>query len=253
VPTGEPPLRTADFDYDLPEERIARYPAERRNESRLLVVRRGEEASGGSLEDRRFPEIADLVEPGDALVLNDTRVFPARLRGRKPTGAEGEVLLLRRLPGDESGGTWRALVRPGGKLKPGRELVVAEDLTVEILDSTEEGGRVVRLRGPGDPGELVERHGRPPIPPYLGREAEPLDRERYQTVYARHTGSVAAPTAGLHFTDGLLERIAGGGWRSSGSRSTWASARSGRWRRSDPRTTRCTTRSTTWATRRPGR
>lgn len=200
-------LRTADFDYDVPEDRIARYPAERRDDSRLLLVRRGGGGSGGTLEDRRFPAVAQLLEPGDALVLNDTRVFPARLPGRKPTGAAGEVLLLGRLPGDPSGRTWRALVRPGGKLKPGRELVVADDLTVEILDSTEDGGRIVRLRGPGEPGELVERHGVPPIPPYLDREAEPLDRERYQTVYARHSGSVAAPTAGLHFTDDLLERI----------------------------------------------
>ena len=207
---GAEGLRTADFEYDLPDGRVARYPADRRDESRLLVVRRGERGVYGEaapeLEDRRFRDLAGMVPEGDALVLNDSRVFPARLRGRKPTGAPGEVLLLRPVESDPSRRRWRALVRPGGKLGPGRTLVVSGDLSVAVESVTEEG-RVVRLEGEGDPMELVERHGVPPIPPYLDREAEELDRERYQTVYARHTGSVAAPTAGLHFTEGTLDRL----------------------------------------------
>lgn len=195
-------LRTSDFEYELPDERIARYPAERRDESRLLAVHRG----SGRLEDLRFRDLRRLVEPGDALVLNDTRVFPARLRGRKPTGARAEVFLLEPLPG-EGGRRWTALVRPGGKLKPGRRVIVSGDLRVAIENSAKDGGRRVRLEGPGDPWTLIERHGEVPLPPYLGREPEPLDRERYQTVYAERTGSVAAPTAGFHFTPELLAAL----------------------------------------------
>ncbi len=235
--TGEGALRTADFDYDLPDGRIARFPTDRRDESRLLAVRRGAGGGEGRLEDRRFRELADLVPAGDALVLNDTRVLPARLLGTKPTGADGEVLLLRPLeeePGEAGardaedagagaagpggrrsgpGRRWRALVRPGGKLKPGRTLVVADDLRVEIEDFAGGGGRIVRLEGEGDPRALIERHGEMPIPPYLDRPSVPLDRERYQTVYAEEEGSVAAPTAGLHFTDELLERLEAKGVR----------------------------------------
>jgi S-adenosylmethionine:tRNA ribosyltransferase-isomerase len=195
---------TSDFEYELPESLIARHPAARRDESRLLVLDR----SADALRDLRFRDLVSLVPTGDALVLNDTRVFPARLRGRKPSGARAEILLLRREDGDPEGRTWRALVRPGGKLKPGRRVAVAPGLDIAILDSTPDGGRIVRLEGAGDPLELIERHGEVPLPPYLDREPEPEDRERYQTVYAEHTGSVAAPTAGLHFTRGLLERLA---------------------------------------------
>jgi len=202
-------VRTSDFDYELPEELIARHPAARRDGSRLLVLER----DTGRLADRRFGDLPDLLAPGDALVLNDTRVFPARLRGRKPTGAAAEVLLLRPAEAEDGGRTWHALVRPGSKLKPGRRVVVAPDLEVAILDSTADGGRLVRLEGPGDPREQIERHGEVPLPPYLGREPEPADRERYQTVYAEHTGSVAAPTAGLHFTPELLSRIEAAGVR----------------------------------------
>ena len=205
--TNPSALRTSDFEYDLPDSLIARHPSARRDASRLLVLDR----AGRDLRDLRFRDIVSLVPPGDALVLNDTRVFPARLRGRKPTGASVEVLLLRREEGDDSGRTWRALVRPGGKLKPGRRVIVAPGFEVTILDSTEDGGRIVRLEGAGDPEELVEHHGDVPLPPYLGRESEPEDRERYQTVYAAHTGSVAAPTAGLHFTGELLEELSARG------------------------------------------
>lgn len=201
-------LRTGDFDYSLPEGRIAQYPAERRERSRLLVLRR---EPGVPLRDRRFSDLPSLLSRGDALVLNDSRVFPARLRGRKPTGAPAEVLLLRpvtRSPGERR---WRALVRPGGKLKPGRTVVVGEDLTVQVEDSTDTGGRIVRLEGEGEPVDLIRRHGEVPLPPYVEREPEPEDRDRYQTVYAEHRGSVAAPTAGLHFTPELLEEIRAAG------------------------------------------
>jgi len=245
--SGPPPsdLRTADFAYDLPEGLIARHPAARRDGSRLLAL----DGETGEMRDLRFRDLADLVTPGDALVLNDSRVFPARLRGRKPTGAAAEILLLEPAPGAGAGGAadradpgvaaggpdagrpgpspgaedlrpsggeagprvWRALVRPGGKLKPGRRVVVGEGLEVAILDSTPGGGRIVRLEGEEDPWTLIERHGQMPIPPYLEREPEAEDRERYQTVYAERTGSVAAPTAGLHFTPELLEELEGKG------------------------------------------
>lgn len=201
-PTGATELTTDAFDYALPRELIARFPAERRDRSRLLVLDRVRD----TIEDRTFDDVASFLAPGDALVVNDTRVFPARLRGRKPSGAAAEILLLRPLE-SESGDLWEALVRPGGKLKPGRTVVVAKGLEVDIEDSTPGGGRIVRLRGEDDPWSLVQRYGEVPLPPYLEREAEAIDRERYQTVYARHTGSVAAPTAGLHFTAALLDHI----------------------------------------------
>jgi S-adenosylmethionine:tRNA ribosyltransferase-isomerase len=195
--------RTADFDYDLPGRLIARRPADRRDASRLLVLDR----ETGGISHRRFPDLVAYLAPGDALVLNDTRVFPARLVGRKPTGAAAEILLLRPLATDPSGRSWEALVKPGGKLKPGREVEVGDGLRVRIEDSTPWGGRIVRLEGEGDPLGLVERHGRVPLPPYIGREDDDEDRVRYQTVYAQRVGSVAAPTAGLHFTPELLARI----------------------------------------------
>jgi S-adenosylmethionine:tRNA ribosyltransferase-isomerase len=141
------------------------------------------------------------------LVVNESKVLPARLLGRKPTGAPAEVLLTRPAADAEDPHLWEALVRPGGKLKPGRTVVVAEDLSVEIVDSVAGGGRLVRLVTPLSVDEVLERHGHLPLPPYLEREAEAIDRERYQTVYARAAGSVAAPTAGLHFTEELLERL----------------------------------------------
>lgn len=209
--------RISDYDYELPDDRIARYPAERRDESRLLVV---PPEHGAPFRHLRFRDVTELFRPGDLLVVNESRVRPARLLGRKPTGAPAEILLLGpadtvRSPGgaesrdgpDDDPSDWVALVRPGGKLKPGRTVDVADDLTVEILDSAPGGGRVVRLHTPGSVEEAIERHGHMPLPPYIDRDDEPLDRERYQTVYARDPGSVAAPTAGLHFTDELLARI----------------------------------------------
>lgn len=195
-----------DFGYHLPEDRIARYPAARRDQSRLLVAPR----SGGPFEHRVFRDLPRLMRAGDVLVVNESRVLPVRLLGAKPTGARAEVLLLRPL-GEEH--LWEALVRPGGKLKPGRTVEVAPDLVVHIVDSTPDHGRIVRVETPLTVEEALERHGRVPLPPYLRRRDEPVDRARYQTVYARTPGSVAAPTAGLHFTRELMDALEAGGVR----------------------------------------
>ena len=200
IPDGS---RVADYDYRLPDHRIARYPTPRRDESRLLVVPRNE----GAFRHLRFRDVVELFEPGDVVVVNESKVRPARLLGRKPTGANAEVLLLRPAPGADDPHLWEALVRPGGKLKPGRTVEIAPDLTVEILDGAPGGGRLVRLVCPGSVEEALDRHGAMPLPPYIDRDAEPLDRERYQTVYARVPGSVAAPTAGLHITEEVLAAL----------------------------------------------
>jgi S-adenosylmethionine:tRNA ribosyltransferase-isomerase len=171
---------------------------------------------GSPFRHLSFTDLKTLVSAGDVLVVNESRVLPVRLLGRKPTGAPAEILLLRptssgpgwsgTTPGGEE--TWEALVKPGGKLKPGRIVEIAPDLSLEILDSTPEGGRIVRLLTELSAEEALHLHGHMPLPPYIDREDEELDRERYQTVYARNPGSVAAPTAGLHFTDGLLDEMA---------------------------------------------
>lgn len=194
--------RVSDYAYDLPPDRIARYPSEQRDGSRLLVVR----PAPAPLEDLHFRDIDALFEAGDLLVVNESRVLPARLLGAKPTGADAQVLLTRPAdPADET--VWEALVRPGRKLRPGSEVIVSDDLAVEILDHAPGGGRLVRLRTSMDVDAALHAFGRMPLPPYIDRDAEALDAERYQTVYARTPGSVAAPTAGLHFTDGLLARL----------------------------------------------
>jgi S-adenosylmethionine:tRNA ribosyltransferase-isomerase len=215
--------RTDAYDYELPPGRIARYPADRRDASRLLVVPRGpiadrEAWAGASLDppgfqDLRFFDLPSLLAPGDLLVLNESRVLPARLTGKKPTGAVCEVLLLRPLGKGSPDGPprWEALVRPGAKLKPGRKLVVSDELSVVVEEGLPHGGRVVRLETTGPLEQVLERVGHIPLPPYLQRGVEPLDRERYQTVYARDPGSVAAPTAGLHFTPELLGAIESAG------------------------------------------
>jgi len=195
--------RVADYDYALSPDRIARYPVERRDDSRLLVVG----PDDGELRHLRFRDVVALFESGDILVLNESKVLPARLLGRKPTGAPSEILLLRPAPSAADDHVWEALVRPGGKLKPGRHVLVADDLVVEILDSAPGGGRLVRLITDDAVEEALERHGHMPLPPYIDRADEPLDRKRYQTVYARTPGSVAAPTAGLHFTPALLDAL----------------------------------------------
>jgi S-adenosylmethionine:tRNA ribosyltransferase-isomerase len=197
--------RTSHYDYDLPPGHIAQHPSERRELSRLLVVDR----RTGRLSDRIFADIADLISPGDVLVVNETRVFPARLRGRREGGGAAEVLLLQ--PRSEGDSIWTALVRPGSRLKPGRRVEISPELAVEILDTTPGGERVVRLVTELPVSDAVGRFGEVPLPPYLQRDATDADRERYQTVYATRSGSVAAPTAGLHFTPALLDQLQSAG------------------------------------------
>jgi S-adenosylmethionine:tRNA ribosyltransferase-isomerase len=192
--------RTSDYDFELPDALVAQAPLPRRDASRLMVVDR----AAGTIAHRTFAELAGLVPGGDALVLNATRVFRARLLGTRASGAPAEVLLLRRA-GDAH--TYEAMVQPGAKLKPGRRVTVAPDLAIEVLEATTRGTRLVRLLTEGDPLQAVERHGHVPLPPYIQRPDDADDASRYQTVYARDAGSVAAPTAGLHFTPELLARL----------------------------------------------
>jgi S-adenosylmethionine:tRNA ribosyltransferase-isomerase len=195
--------RTADYDFTLPAERIAQVPAERRDQSRLMVVNR----TSGAIEHRRFADVVELIAPGDAMAINTTRVLRARLLGTRESGGKAEVFLLKSLGEDR----FEALVHPGGKLKPGRVVHVAPELDVEILEVTERRSRVVRLRSPLPVADAIERFGHVPLPPYIARGDVEADAERYQTVYARESGSVAAPTAGLHFTPGLLDALAAKG------------------------------------------
>jgi S-adenosylmethionine:tRNA ribosyltransferase-isomerase len=191
--------RTSDYDFELPPELIAQEPLSERDASRLMVLRR----STGEIEHRAFRDLPELFEPRDALVRNVSRVIRARLLGKRSSGAPGEVLLLRPL-GDD---TWEAMVHPGGKLRPGRTLRVGEDLDVQILAMTERRTRIVALHSSLPPEEAIEKYGHVPLPPYITRADSEADAERYQTVYARERGSVAAPTAGLHFTERVLQRI----------------------------------------------
>jgi S-adenosylmethionine:tRNA ribosyltransferase-isomerase len=204
--------RTADYDFHLPADRIAQTPAVERDMSRLMVVDR----ASGSIAHGTFRDLAEMIPAGDALVLNATRVVRARLLGVRDSGAPAEVFLLRPLAGKEGGAgsggggegeLYEAMVSPGGKLKPGRTVHVAPDFEVDVVEVTDRRTRVVRLRSALPVAEAIERHGHVPLPPYIARRDQPPDGERYQTVYAREAGSVAAPTAGLHFTPAVLERL----------------------------------------------
>lgn len=194
--------RVSDYAYELPAGLIAQHPAARRDDSRLLVIPRS-----GALEHRGIPDLLDLLEPGDLLVVNESRVLPARLLGRKTTGAQAEILLLSPTQPDRDPWVWEALVRPGRKLRPGAVVVVSDDLRIEILEVVPSGNRLVRLQTDLSVEEAMDRYGSMPLPPYIERAADAADRERYQTVYARESGSVAAPTAGLHFTGELLDKL----------------------------------------------
>jgi S-adenosylmethionine:tRNA ribosyltransferase-isomerase len=196
--------RTADYDYELPPERIAQVPLARRDESRLMIVRR----DTGEITHAQFSDLPELFETGDAIVLNTTKVLRARLLGRRASGAPAEILLLHPVERDD---VWEAMVSPGGKLRPGRTVHVADGFDVEILEITERRTRLIRLRTAGPVRDAIARHGHIPLPPYIARPDDPGDATRYQTVFAREEGSVAAPTAGLHFTDALLERVAARG------------------------------------------
>ena len=215
-------MQLSDFDYHLPPDRIAQTPLPDRAGARMLVVYRAE----NRWEDRIFTDFPRFLGPGDCLVLNDSRVFPARLLGHRagvrsmPVGknnpkrreylsGEVEVFLLRSLPGD--GRDWEALVRPGRKMRTGERIVFEAGLEAEIIARGEYGERTVRFHGEGDLYEWFERIGHVPLPPYIRRDDSASDRERYQTVFARERGSVAAPTAGLHFTGEILDRCRASG------------------------------------------
>ncbi|MEO8561121.1 MAG: tRNA preQ1(34) S-adenosylmethionine ribosyltransferase-isomerase QueA [bacterium] len=197
-------LLTSDYDFDLPEELIAQAPLARRDWSRLMVIDR----ASGAIAHRRFDDLPSLLRPDDLLVVNRSRVVKARLLGtRVGSGAPAEIFLLSPVGGDR----YEAMVSPGGKLKPGRVVDIAPGFTAEVLSVTDRRTRIVQLRAEIGVERAIERHGHTPLPPYIARGDEEADVERYQTVYAREPGSVAAPTAGLHFTPQLLDAIAARG------------------------------------------
>lgn len=198
----------SDFDYELPPDLIAQSPIEERTASRLLLVARERNAAGGPpmLEDLVFSDLLTLIPAGDLLVLNTTRVRQARLIGRRPSGAPAEVLLIR--PAPEGG--WLALGKPGSALEPGKRIEFESDVWVETVEVLADGHRRVRIVG-ASAEDLMQRRGRVPLPPYITREPGPVDVSRYQTVYAKREGSVAAPTAGLHFTNQLLDALSARG------------------------------------------
>ena len=191
-------LKTSDFGYDLPEELIAQTPLQQRDTSRLCVLDR----SSGQVTHRHFYDIIDYLRPGDCLVMNDSRVLPARLLGHRPTGGAVELLLLKDL-GDKQ---WECLAKPGRKLQEGQDVIFGDgELTATVTKVKDDGNRIVTFRYDGIFLEVLERLGKMPLPPYI--KAELQDQERYQTVYSREVGSAAAPTAGLHFTNALLDKI----------------------------------------------
>ncbi|MGM9553616.1 MAG: tRNA preQ1(34) S-adenosylmethionine ribosyltransferase-isomerase QueA [Faecousia sp.] len=198
-------MKTSDFYYDLPQELIAQTPLAQRDASRLMVLHKAD----GMLEHRHFTDLIDYLQPGDCLVMNDSRVLPARLLGhRVPTGGAAEVLLLT----DKGDGLWECLVKPGRKLHEGAELSFGDGLlTATVERESDNGNRLVRFHYEGIFLEILEQLGKMPLPPYIKEEL--ADGERYQTVYSRVVGSAAAPTAGLHFTKELLEKIAAKGVR----------------------------------------
>jgi S-adenosylmethionine:tRNA ribosyltransferase-isomerase len=191
--------KASDFEYDLPADRIAQEPLPDRAASRLLVLER----ATGAVTHRHFADFVELIPPGDVLVLNTSRVIPARLHGKRESGNAAELLVVRDLPD----GTWLAMGHPGGKLKPGRRVTFGDDSAIEIVEVLGGGLRRVRFAGPLDARATIAKYGEVPLPPYIRRPPTAGDRDRYQTVYALHDGSVAAPTAGLHFTPVLLDRV----------------------------------------------
>jgi S-adenosylmethionine:tRNA ribosyltransferase-isomerase len=194
-------MHVNDFNYELPPELIAQFPADKREESRLMVIHR----KSGLIEHKHFYNILDYLKSGDCLVLNDSKVLPARLKGRKEGGAKIEFLLLKRRCKD----VWETMVRPGRKAKVGEIVHFSESpfLSAKIIDYGEEGTRIVEFEYEGDLGTTLDSVGQVPLPPYIKRENVNTDRSRYQTVYCKEQGSVAAPTAGLHFTEEVLGKI----------------------------------------------
>ena len=193
-------MKLSNFKYTIPEELIAQYPKVPRDSSRLMVLNRQD----GKFEHNEFKNIIDFLNDGDCLVINETKVFSARLIGiKEKTEAEVEIFLLRELENN----LWEVLVNPARKVRIGNRLIVNESITCDVLDNTVSGGRVIRFDYTGDFFDVIEKIGQAPLPPYITRDSEPNDKDQYQTVYAKSRGAVAAPTAGLHFTNELLELI----------------------------------------------
>lgn len=191
-------MKLEEFDYELPEELIAQVPIEKRDESRLMVLDKNKK----TIEHKQFKSIIDYLKPGDCLVRNNTKVIPARLYGKKDTGANVEFVLLNQIEGD----TWESIVRPGNKLKPGAKVIFGDGLLeATILDVMEGGTRKVEFKYDGIFNEILDKIGLMPLPPYIHESLK--ENDRYQTVYAKYNGSAAAPTAGLHFTPELLKQI----------------------------------------------
>ena len=193
--------KLGDFNYRLPKKHIAQHPEKKRDQAKLMVIHR----DTGKIEHRKFVDIIDYMRKNDLLVLNDTKVFPARLFATKDkTEAKAEVFLLRELAND----LWEVMVKPARKVRIGNKLVFTKKLQCDVIDNTISGGRVVRFEYEGDNfHKMIDRIGTSPLPPYINRDADSNDKKRYQTVYASNLGAVAAPTAGLHFTEGLLKKM----------------------------------------------
>lgn len=202
-------MLVSEFDYELPEELIAQLPADKRENSKMMVLER----KTRQISHKHFYNIVDLIDKDTLLVLNDTKVMPARLIGHKDTGAKIEVFLLKPLSGSSSENRWEVLIKPSKRIKPGTVVTISKELSVKALERTEEdGGWIVELIYEGNLLEVLHRNGNIPLPPYIERkladeDIKKLDFERYQTVYAKDEGSVAAPTAGLHFTEEILQKL----------------------------------------------
>ena len=195
--------RVSDYEFALPESLIAQQPVAKRDESRLLVLYR----DSGTIEHRHFREIVDFIPRGDVLVVNTTKVIRARLLGTRPSGAPAEVLLLKQLDDD----VWEAMVQPAAKLQAGKMVTISDDFRVEMLDVTDRATKFVRLHTSMSASDAIERYGHIPLPPYMTRSDTADDAQRYQTVYANERGSVAAPTAGLHFSEMILATLMANG------------------------------------------
>jgi len=194
-------MKISDFDYQLPDELIAQEPLDERQASRMMVVNR----SSGAIEDRMFTDLPDLLAAGDVLVVNNTKVFPARLLGKSETGANVEIFLVREIEDQ----VWESLARPARRLPPGKRIYFDQDLSADVVDRVQAGNLVIRFTATGRFEDVLERIGKTPLPPYIKRSDGSLeqDRTRYQTVYAKERGSIAAPTAGLHFTEDVIAGI----------------------------------------------
>ena len=193
-------MKLSDFKYSVPEKLIAQYPSKKRGDSRMMMINRDTQ----KIEDQHFKDIVSYLNEDDCIVVNETRVFPARLKGIKDkTNAEVEIFLLRELEKD----LWEVLVRPARKVRVGNKLNVGGLLNCEVVDNTVSGGRVVRFIYKGDFNEIIDKIGRIPLPPYVKRNAENIDKDRYQSIFAKRRGAVAAPTAALHFDKKIIKKI----------------------------------------------